>query len=398
MTEQQHSKNRLYRIWIALFGGLIVIGGLASELLSYSPGYGAYQIWIIVLGFLIVVLSLFKSDSIFFSITMIIMAVVFMLLPLEMLAKLYLSLNPTVSNWWQDYMIDDDLIHHRMLPNAIDHDSNGWRNPTALDNANIVVIGDSQTWGSNVSRDEAWAMVLGDTLDDSVYSLAQPAYGVADYYTLFNHEALALNPQMIIIGLYFGNDLVDTTSRVYDREGYQAWRDTQIDTARLAESEQEIISTIERERQVWIPPETEENESLWLIVRDTTNIGRLLYRLNLWSDFTSNTSIASLYDNLPINDPHRFDIYSDDSQAIYFYPRIRSAVMDLDYSAVTEGNRLAHDLLADMQSTANTYNIDFVSGLYSHKRACVCQSCTGATWRTESFLHSFTGIRNDPTR
>jgi lysophospholipase L1-like esterase len=360
MSEGNQVRQKSYRIWIALLGCIITIGGLATELLSFSPGYGAYQIWIIVVGILITMLGISRTENGFFSLIMIILTVVLTLLPLEFISKIYLSLNPAVSNWWQDYIVEDEMLHHRLMPNAIDHDAAGWRNPAVLDSANIVVIGDSQTWGSNVGRDAAWTMQLANNIDDSVYSLAQPGYGVADYYTLFNREAFALNPQQVVIGLYFGNDIFDAALRVYDKEGYGVWRNSQLDANSIQTSIEEISRVVQREREVWNPPNTQQTPSVWLRLRDTTNIGRLLYRLNVLPDFSSGQSLVTVYNNLPPDDPYRLDIYSDDQQTIYFEPAVRNVVMNLETPIIAEGNRLAQALFTEMHRVAAEHNIQLV--------------------------------------
>src|SRR5258708_5615552 len=57
-------------------------------------------------------------------------------------------------------LIPDPLLHFRLAPHAIGHDVNGFRNDVAPTRVEIVAIGDSQTWGVNVDRSNAWPQKL----------------------------------------------------------------------------------------------------------------------------------------------------------------------------------------------------------------------------------------------
>ncbi len=51
--------------------------------------------------------------------------------------------------------IPDERLRIRPNPALPDHDASGYRNPVVLERADIVVMGDSQTYGSEVSRKNA---------------------------------------------------------------------------------------------------------------------------------------------------------------------------------------------------------------------------------------------------
>ncbi len=111
----------------------------------------------------------------------------------------------------------------RVMPNAPGYDARGWRNAQALDRANIVVFGDSQTWGQNALIAESWTAQLGTLSGQTVYNMALPGYGMAEYALLLP-DALALHPHTVLIGLYLGNDLADTYAAVYSRGAYPELR------------------------------------------------------------------------------------------------------------------------------------------------------------------------------
>ena len=89
-----------------------------------------------------------------------------------------------------------------------EHDDWGYRNAERPDHAAIVALGDSQTYGTGVRRDEAWPPVLGRRLGVRVYNMGNPNFGAPHYWLELEH-ALSLEPRVVLLTVYFGNDLYD---------------------------------------------------------------------------------------------------------------------------------------------------------------------------------------------
>lgn len=113
--------------------------------------------------------------------------------------------------------VDDEILGHRPRPGYGDHDRRGFRNRVALDKAEIVCLGDSQTYGSGVTSDEVWPQQLSLMSRKSVYNMACPGWGPTHSEALLD-EALALHPQLVLEGFYSGNDLWDCYSMVLRRQ------------------------------------------------------------------------------------------------------------------------------------------------------------------------------------
>ncbi|MDE3050913.1 MAG: hypothetical protein KGJ48_13560, partial [Nitrospirota bacterium] len=105
--------------------------------------------------------------------------------------------------------VPDERLGHRPNPNFPGHDSRGWRNPSALTSADIVIFGDSQTYGANLPPEAAWPQRVAALLHRPVYQMAADGYGPAQYVLLLE-EALALKPKVIIAAYYYGNDIYDS--------------------------------------------------------------------------------------------------------------------------------------------------------------------------------------------
>lgn len=101
--------------------------------------------------------------------------------------------------------VDDSVLLYRTSPaiNGVDRD--GFRNPEIKDSYDIAALGDSQTYGWNVSSEESWPQLLGKALGQSVYNFGTGGYNPIQYLGQFN-LALKKNPKTIIVGFFPWND------------------------------------------------------------------------------------------------------------------------------------------------------------------------------------------------
>jgi lysophospholipase L1-like esterase len=112
--------------------------------------------------------------------------------------------------------LPDARLGARPNPALPDHDVAGWRNELRPQRAAIVAIGDSQTYGDEVKREDAWPQRLGRHVGRSIYNLALGGYGPVQYLRLVD-DAMELAPDLVLVGLYSGNDLADAYAAVHER-------------------------------------------------------------------------------------------------------------------------------------------------------------------------------------
>lgn len=112
---------------------------------------------------------------------------------------------------WQrsEMLLPDPELAYRGNVLKPDHDVNGYRNRRALDRADVVALGDSHTYGVSVAREAAWPSVLSTRTGLGVYNMSVAGYGPAHSLVQLK-RALALQPRVIVVGLYFGNDFYDS--------------------------------------------------------------------------------------------------------------------------------------------------------------------------------------------
>ncbi|UCE61484.1 MAG: hypothetical protein JSU63_06990 [Phycisphaerales bacterium] len=115
-----------------------------------------------------------------------------------------------------DAVYEDKPEAYRTYPNApagygttrcsLTTDKHGFRNRTADDQYDIVVLGDSFAEGSNVSDEHVWPVLLGERSRLSVYNLGMSGYEPLHYLESLRHYALKFKPRYVLCLLYEGND------------------------------------------------------------------------------------------------------------------------------------------------------------------------------------------------
>lgn len=110
--------------------------------------------------------------------------------------------------------IKNYCIGARPNPAFREHDCFGFRNAFLPSKADIVALGDSQTYGTSVLPHEPWPQQLAEKTDQTVYNMGFGGWGPAHSLILHN-IAFSFTPRIVIEGLYSGNDLTDSLHLVY---------------------------------------------------------------------------------------------------------------------------------------------------------------------------------------
>lgn len=118
-------------------------------------------------------------------------------------------------------VIGNSELGHVLDPTSPGVDSNGFRNASVPETADIVTIGDSQTQGINVLPIDAWPSQLATQLGQVVYNMGVQGYGPLQYDKLVD-EALKLRPKHVVIGLNLADDLSDAAEGISERHSTNA--------------------------------------------------------------------------------------------------------------------------------------------------------------------------------
>ena len=85
-------------------------------------------------------------------------------------------------------------------------DERGFRNPAAVDDCDVVVLGDSFAEGSRVTNEDAWPARLADRTGLRIYNLGMSGYDPQHYLASLKRHGLPLKPKLVICMIYEGND------------------------------------------------------------------------------------------------------------------------------------------------------------------------------------------------
>ena len=240
-------------------------------------------------------------------------------------------------------VINDPVLVARYAPNAPGQDARGFRNAQALSKAEVVAIGDSQTWGVNVLPADAWPQQLGRLSGLSVYNMGVGSYG-PDQYLILTDQALQLSPKTIVVGLYAGNDLYDAYNLTYRNDAYA---DLRLDQP---SDELKHDTILARSQSFWNEEKNFHRSygrgslsglSVW--VREHSAIGRLLNRARLWPgaadiDYQIDREWARAY-------PDHGLVCEDENIRTVFTTAYRLTGLDLDDPRVAEGLRITKVVL-----------------------------------------------------
>ena len=114
---------------------------------------------------------------------------------------------------------------------TIESDEHGFRNASPWpDQAEVVVVGDSLTYGYGVAKQQAWPTLLDEALPVSrVITLGLPGTVPQQYTRYFERFGVPLHPKVLIYTIFAGNDIHEAPA--FDRwlaagspGNYDVWR------------------------------------------------------------------------------------------------------------------------------------------------------------------------------
>jgi lysophospholipase L1-like esterase len=230
--------------------------------------------------------------------------------------------------------VSDPILGRRLEPGASGHDQWGFRNREVPHRADVVTIGDSQTYGVGLPLFSSWPAQLSQLTRLQVYNAALPGYSVVQYHELLRRYALQLKPSAVVVGFYFGNDLLEAYRIVYARPYYAALR-----RADVPPVQRRVPTGSSRKRSVRVLKR-------WLSVHS------VLYRVALSSVLKEQGQRAELILGQDGDDVLRLH-HGTSSTA--FTPAGRLRALDLDSPRVREGLRLSllqFELMAQLCDSA----------------------------------------------
>lgn len=108
------------------------------------------------------------------------------------------------------------------------HDSDGFRNPPGLENARVVVLGDSFVHSGLVQADEMWTAVLADTANVDARNLGVPGFAPQQSAGVLEQFGVEDAPKVVLFGYYEGNDIAEAESSERFKANRMNWYSYQV--------------------------------------------------------------------------------------------------------------------------------------------------------------------------
>lgn len=262
--------------------------------------------------------------------------------------------------------VPDERLGHRPNPAFPGHDNKGFRNPKVPAKADVVALGDSQTYGTWVEAEQAWPRQLEPMIAQTVYSMAFGGYGPVHSLILW-HEAIALKPKIIIEAFYAGNDLFDAFSIVYNQGQFVELKSTDPllqESVREAEESEPIAERVSRmaEMRAANTPTPRRSFSPRALLAQRSKIYGLLRRMRYefarilaasqdpWERARAFAEAHSEYNQVFKNNQFR----------TVFTSEYRFSALNLNDPRIAEGHKIALRAIQRMNEHASEGNIRFI--------------------------------------
>ncbi len=249
-------------------------------------------------------------------------------------------------------LVPDPERGFRTSPYTPGHDRRGYRNPEALDKADILAIGDSVTYGLGAFADGSWPRQLAQLEGTSVYNAGVGGYGPCEYIAVLN-ELLPLKPRVVIVGLYMGNDVGNAYASVYIQRRCRDFRSA--DPSVLAAIQQaEAKAAVSQLAAEYGDVRADENEGGWMQQSALYSLGRsLVYAIATRNQLPNREGRPDSYETAAA-EPFRVPMPSPPAfRTVFREPRLELLAIDQDDVRMAEGLRVALRAIDDLDSRAS---------------------------------------------
>ncbi|HEX6983567.1 MAG TPA: hypothetical protein VF181_12480 [Balneolaceae bacterium] len=262
-----------------------------------------------------------------------------------------LFLNP--ADYLTVQLVDDPILDHKISSEVEGYDKWGFRNYYVPDTADVVTIGDSQTFGNNATTEGSWPKVLGQITDQKVYNLSLGSYNPVQYYYLLKTKALKLDPERVIVGFYLGNDLMGAYQMAYYREYWHHLRDSTL-VNNIDRSGENIIDSYIQADPV------QPDEQFLGHLRAYLSHNSILYRLTVHGPVLGylKRKVERIFKASQSEEFTRL-ILPEKNINEGFRPVHRGIKMDMDNIRIREGMRISLHLLNKMNKICEQNGIKF---------------------------------------
>lgn len=223
------------------------------------------------------------------------------------------------------------------------HDAWGFRNPRVPEQADIVAIGDSHTYGNTVRMEDSWPMVLGHLTSRTAYNMGMGGYGPNQYFYLLVTKALTLKPKMIICGLWMGDDFENAYQITYGLDHWAYLRQLSLQTAKYNIWQTQNSPVWHKRARTWLS----RHSVVYQMLFHSSPLGRLQGEAQIKVD--------------PKIDPHVTALDIPEKNILEaFRPEDDLRALDQQSPQIQEGIRITFSLLQQMKEICDRNHAQFV--------------------------------------
>lgn len=245
----------------------------------------------------------------------------------------------------------DDILKHKIAPYSSFHDAWGFRNLTVPNQADVVALGDSTTYGEVVPRAYSWPAVLQEETRHSVYNLGISGYGPVHYFYLLKNKAFLLKPKIVITMVSVGTDLMDAFQSAYLRPYWQYLRNPNFHGGKIEDNSQLIFG------------QPEKSHTLFASVRQWLSQQSVLYNLvkNVLEQQVQHLRVTQAQQD------SRFTVLKTDRQVLTLVPQSQLEALNLQDEKIQEGLRISLQVLLEMQKLCKQNQVNLLIALLPTK-------------------------------
>lgn len=233
-----------------------------------------------------------------------------------------------------------------MVPSAATqagYDAWGFRNPRVPEQAELVAVGDSHTYGNTARMEDSWPIVLGHLSGRTVYNMGMGGYGPNQYFYLSQTKAFKLKPRMIIWGLYMGDDFENAYQITYGLDYWSYLRKIPGQKASYNIWEHQENPAWHKRMRVWLS----RHCVIYQLLFHSSILGRLQGEAQIKIDPKVDPAVTAL-------------IIPEKNILEAFRPEGFLRALDQQDPNIREGMRITFKLLQDMKALCDQNQVQFL--------------------------------------
>jgi GDSL-like Lipase/Acylhydrolase family len=281
-----------------------------------------------------------------------------------LLAELALSLALPRSDFLEADLLDHPILGQMVKPGDNGHDALGFRNPRFPAQADIVAIGDSNTYGVNARSHESWPGHLQSILGRTTYNAALGGFGPLHHLYAARDMTPRFAPKVEVVAMYLGNDLVDAYNLAHEKDYWKAYRIGTRPVGVLTEGE-----------RVWHEANAKEVNARFMgPVRDWLAMNSMLYSVARHVVLTP-AAIAMRQKATTLDDPEMKMPWADPKHPevkLVFTSKVILGAEDPDVPQIEEGIRISERALGEIVADAKARGVKLVLAFIPTKERAYC--------------------------